>query len=50
MKQLKAKLLAGVLTAAMVLGTFAGAAPLTARRQVMRQNLQFAQWMNQEKL
>ena len=31
MKQLKAKLLAGVLTAAMVLGTFAGAAPLTAK-------------------
>ena len=31
MKQLKAKLLAGVLSVAMVLGTFAGAAPLTAK-------------------
>lgn len=31
MKQLKAKLLAGVLSVAMVLGAFAGAAPLTAK-------------------
>ena len=31
MKQLKAKLLAGVLATAMVFGTLAGAAPLTAK-------------------
>lgn len=50
MKQLKAKLLAGVLATAMVFGTLAGAAPLTAKAASYATELKFMRWMNQEKL